>query len=247
MSESRPSHLSQMGATHWSDVLAPNHSSLAPDERRARLERFFDQYSSAVRKYLGHLLATHRNRNELVEESFQLFAARFLEGRLGSASPEGGRRFRHYLKATLRNLVYDRYRERPIGELDSALSLAASAASVSDEDRAMEAILREEFVQRAMRQIADLDRRVQTCLHEVLRLRIRFPDAEYTELAEHLSGSLGKTVDAGWVRKRMHFAREKLKEFLREEVGASLDDPSEDAVDDELAALGLLEYVRKKG
>ena len=54
----------------------------------------------------------------------------------------------------------------------------------------------------------------------------------------------GKPVTAGWVRKRLYLAREKLGELLLEEIRQSLDTPSEADMVQELIELNLLKYCR---
>jgi hypothetical protein len=51
-------------------------------------------------------------------------------------------------------------------------------------------------------------------------------------------------VGAVWVRKRLHLARQKLRELLREEVRRTLREPTDAAVEEELADAGLLAYCR---
>ncbi|MCC7419494.1 MAG: sigma-70 family RNA polymerase sigma factor [Planctomycetaceae bacterium] len=239
------SHLSAMEATRWSDVLAPGDDGLQEDVRRERLERFFARYSKAVRKFLHRLLASHPQRNDLAEDCFQQFAVKFLEGRFSQCDPEQTGRFRHYLKSTLRNLVLNVYRERPVPSLDAACvepALLDEAAS----ERELESILRDECIRNAMQRMAEEDERQGTCLHAVMRIRTQAPTAGYHELAIVASEKLGRPVDAAWLRKRVHFARERLRECIRGEIAATVGVPTAEAIDDELATLGLHQYVVKK-
>jgi hypothetical protein len=59
-----------------------------------------------------------------------------------------------------------------------------------------------------------------------------------------LSVPLGKTVDAGWVRKQLHFARQRFAALLIEAVKQTLDAPTHDGVVQELIDLELYEYCR---
>jgi hypothetical protein len=63
-------------------------------------------------------------------------------------------------------------------------------------------------------------------------------------MARRLSGQLGRTVGAAWVRKRVFLARQKLRDLLRKEVWQTLREPTEATVEEELAEVGLLAYCR---
>ncbi len=243
--ENAQSHLSAMESTRWSEVLAPGHDGLPDHVRRERLERFFARYSKAVRKFLYCLLASHPQRSELAEDCFQQFAVKFLEGRFAQCDPEQTGRLRHYLKATLRNLVLNVYRTRPVLSLDTTCVDPAILDEAASE-RELESILRDECIRNAMQWMAEEDERQGTCLHAVMRLRTQAPSVGCEEFAVLASEKLGRSVDAGWLRKRVHFARERLRECIREEVATTVHVPSADAIDDELAALGLQQYVAKK-
>jgi hypothetical protein len=78
----------------------------------------------------------------------------------------------------------------------------------------------------------------------VLRLRIAHPELRSPGLAEQLSESLGKPLTAGWVRQNLHRARDMFVEFLLREVAQSLGGATPGRVEEELDALGLLDYCR---
>jgi hypothetical protein len=63
-------------------------------------------------------------------------------------------------------------------------------------------------------------------------------------MAESLTVELGRPISAEWVRKRLFLAREKFTHFLLNEVALSLEDPSHDAIEQELLALGLHVYCQ---
>ncbi len=78
----------------------------------------------------------------------------------------------------------------------------------------------------------------------VLRFRADNPDLSSTDLAAQLTARSGKGTTAEAVRQTIHRARKQFAVFLAEEVGQSLAHPTPDAVAQELAELGLLEYCR---
>ncbi|MCC7420842.1 MAG: sigma-70 family RNA polymerase sigma factor [Planctomycetaceae bacterium] len=242
--EPEHSHLSAMDSTRWSDVMSPQDEQLPPHIRRARLERFFHRYSKAVRKFLARLLMSHPQRSELTEECYQQFAVKFLEGRFSQCSPDESGRFRHYLKATLRNLVQNVYRQKSTQSLDVG-TFEPAVTFQTDAESELETILRDDCLRTAMERLKLDDDRQGTALHRVLEIRTKSPAASYDQLASLVSESLRKVVDAGWVRKRVHFARDRLRDYIRDEVAATLSVPTSEAIDDELAVLGLHRYVAR--
>jgi hypothetical protein len=80
--------------------------------------------------------------------------------------------------------------------------------------------------------------------HSVLRFRAENPTLRSEEMAEGLTGLLGKPVSASWVRQTLHRAREKFASCLVDEVRQTLSEPSPENIQQELGELGLLEYCR---
>jgi hypothetical protein len=70
------------------------------------------------------------------------------------------------------------------------------------------------------------------------------PDLNSTKWAEQLSSKLGRKVTSGNFRQALQRARREFAEHLLQEVRDSLDDPTPDAVENELADLELLEHCR---
>src|SRR5205085_48803 len=81
-------------------------------------------------------------------------------------------------------------------------------------------------------------------LYTVLRFRTDHPEMPSPQMAEELSKELGRAVTAGWVRKRLHLAREKLADLLLQEVMLTVDVNSLEELAEELLDLGLLNYCR---
>jgi RNA polymerase sigma-70 factor (ECF subfamily) len=81
-------------------------------------------------------------------------------------------------------------------------------------------------------------------LYQTLRLRVEHPSLRCRQLADLLSSRLGKEVTADGYRQTLHRAREAFAGLLLEEVARSLEDRAPQAVEQELADLGLLEYCR---
>jgi hypothetical protein len=75
-----------------------------------------------------------------------------------------------------------------------------------------------------------------------LRQRIDNLDATSADMAARLAVSLGRPVNAAWVRKTLQRAQEKYAELLIAEVEGSLGEATPEQLREELAALDLLRY-----
>jgi hypothetical protein len=62
-------------------------------------------------------------------------------------------------------------------------------------------------------------------------------------MADALTQQLGRSVNAEWVRQKLSRARKKFADLLATEVRRSLSEKTEEAIREELAALGLLKYI----
>ena len=78
----------------------------------------------------------------------------------------------------------------------------------------------------------------------MLRFRTDHPAVRSPEMAQQLAAQFGKPVKAGWIRKRLLLAREKLAELLVEEVAQTLEKPTPEEIEQELIELELFEYCR---
>src|SRR5262249_22528719 len=153
-------------------------------------------------------------------------------------------RFRNYLRICLGNLVADYHRRRqrrPEGLGDREPEL--SDPPPEDELRYQQ-VWREDLLARALHALDRHEQRTGQRLYSVLKLKMDHPEWRMERLVEELSRSGAGPVSADWVRLRLFRARAKLCELLRLEVKQTLREPTEEQVDEELAELGLLEYVR---
>jgi hypothetical protein len=80
--------------------------------------------------------------------------------------------------------------------------------------------------------------------HTLLRLRTDCPDDSSEQLAEKLREKTGTPVRADAYRQMLRRARLRFAEAIVTEIGIGLADPSPVRVAEELAAIGLLEYVQ---
>jgi hypothetical protein len=106
---------------------------------------------------------------------------------------------------------------------------------------------REQLLAKAWDALATFERATGQPVHTVLRLRADRPDSTAEGLAALLATALGREVDGGWVRKRVHLARRKFAELLVEEVRQTIDPSDPGGLTDELMDLGLYDYCREAG
>jgi RNA polymerase sigma factor (sigma-70 family) len=216
-------------STMWT-VLRAAHGD-PHDAAGAAKQLLLERYGPAVRRYLGALLRDPHAADDLTQE----FALLVVSGKFHAVDPTRGR-FRSYVKATLFHLVvaHSRGKKRQPESLAPDDEVLAGLASAAEDDRAFTESWRAELLARTWRALAD----ASPNYHRVLRLRADHPDATSEQLAERTN--LSPTN----VRQTLRRARELFTELLRQEVIHSLEDPSPDAIDEELAELDLLKYAR---
>jgi RNA polymerase sigma-70 factor (ECF subfamily) len=234
--ESLQSHLSHI-TTLWTLVREAHHG--APQEVTTAQRLLLERYSGAIHRYLQGAL---RNA-EAADDLFQEFCLRFLRGDFRRASPERGR-FRDYVKTALFHLVVNHQkRQRPSGPPDVP-EPAWTPPELTEAEQAFLESWREELLDRAWAGLAEIERRSGQPDHSVLRLRTDEPLLSSAALAEKLGTRLGKSYTINAVRQALHRAREKFTDLLLHEVAVSLEEPSPDALEQELLDLGLLDYCR---
>jgi len=232
--------LSQI-STRWT-VFFQAHGLAGDAEEAAKAARreLLGLYGGPVYRYLRAALRDV----DATDELYQQFALKFVRGDLRRASPDHGR-FRDFLKTTLRHLVVDYHRSRqrqprPLPAED----LVETDSSELYGEGPFERAWRDRLLARAFDRLASEEKSSGRPWWTVLRARTEFPDETAEQLATRLSALLGKTVDAGWVRKQLHFARQRFAALLIDAVRRTLDVPSPDAVVQELIDLELYEYCR---
>jgi len=235
--------LSQL-PTSWTVVMKAHAESGAPDEMRQARQVLLARYETVARRYLIAALRHEANAADAAEDCLQELALRFMKGSFKGADPAKGR-FRNYLKAVLLNLVTDfqrrhRFEPQPLGTLDPV----AAGEPPADSGQEFQNIWRDELLASSLRILEESDRQSGQHLFTVLRHRMDNPDLRSEDLAGRLTEIVGKEVTANWVRKRLHFAREKFSQILLDEVRRSLDNPSDQDVEQELVEVGLFEYCR---
>jgi RNA polymerase sigma-70 factor (ECF subfamily) len=208
----------------------------------AAQQQLLYRYGKAVQRYLLGALRSPEAAEELAQE----FALRFLRGDFHRADPQRGR-FRDFVKTILIHLVTDYYRDqrrRPRLLPAASLEAATPASAPPDADRLFRDSWRDELLSRSWKALAQLQERTGQPFHSVLWQRAQQPQLRSAALAGQLSATLGKLVNAAWVRQTLHRARHKFGQFLLNEVVHTMDNPTAQELEQELGELGLLEYCR---
>lgn len=231
------SRLSQI-ATLWTVVQrAHQGQELA---RSSAQELLLRRYSLAIHRYL---IGATRNV-ETADELFQEFAMRFLRGDFQNADPGKGK-FRQYLKTALFRLVVDHQRRTS----RTPLTLEAKGAEPSQTDERVSeqeftSAWRQELLDAAWEKLRRHEADTGQPLYTVLRFRTDHPDVRSPQMVERLAPTLGTSIDAGWIRKQLHLARNKFADFLLEQVAQSLANPTSAELAEELIELQLFEYCK---
>jgi RNA polymerase sigma-70 factor (ECF subfamily) len=236
---SRNQHLSRI-STLWSLVCRAHRSAgtMAVPAQRQMLDR----YGGAVRRYLQGAVGNP----DAADELFQEFAFRFLHGKLDGADPGRGR-FRDFVKGVLFHLIADyhkRLKKRPQALPYDHPDLAVEPASLNDQDREFLTSWRDDLLAKTWAALSEQERQTGQPSYTVLRFRAEHADMQSPQMAEALSVPLGKPLTPAGVRQLLHRAREKFADLLLDEVAQSLDNPTDQQLEEELVNLSLLDYCR---
>ncbi len=226
-------------STLWSLICQAHHGP-AEAVNSARQE-LLERYGGAVQRYLRKVL----HDPDAAAEVFQEFALQMVRGRLRGADPGRGR-FRDFVKGTLFHLVAD-YRKRQRnwpGPLPADAGALAAEPPDVDTDRQFLDSWCDELLAHAWAGLARVEAATGQPFHAVLRFRADHPEMRSPQLAEELTAQLGRPFSAPGVRQTLHRARQKFAALLLDEVFHSLPDPTPERLEEELVALGLIEYCK---
>lgn len=194
------------------------------------------RYTSAIRRYVG---AVVRN-DDLADELSQEIVVRLLRGDFSGADPARGR-FRDLLIVSTRNMIRT--------HLNRIRRSSTVPLPESESDRNHPSANDAEWLSAWRRSVLDKtwDRLTAESSNQdgvtALRLRVSDPDGDSKDLADRLSEQLRRTVSADAFRQLLSRTRRRFSQHLLDEIRASLPVETPEAVEEELAALQLLEYV----
>ena len=168
---------------------------------------------------------------------------RLLTGDFAGADPQRGH-FRKLLKTAVMNMVRNHWaKTRRRRSVDFDVAEVAASSDADDEhwtNQWRESLL--DLVWKALEQ----SQREQPGSVAFTLLQIRTTHPEYTseQLAEELAKVTGKPVRADAVRQKLRRARLQFVDLLLVEVAQGLPDPSPGEIEEELASMGLIEFLR---
>lgn len=214
-------------STRWSSIKDPH--------------RFLMRYSKAIRAYLNALI-----RNEAdVDDVLQDFLTHFLARGLPRVDQARGR-FRDYLKVAVRNTAMSHLRKKRAGQMTEEQWHALEDRIATQAEVAWTDEWKKCLLDRIWRSVETYDAQHQGSLvATVLRIHLDHHEREdSTQMARRLSDAIGRTVRPDAFRKQLSRARKVYGELLIAEVRQTLETPSRDRVEEELADLGLLDRLR---
>jgi RNA polymerase sigma-70 factor (ECF subfamily) len=225
--------------TRWSLVTsahATTEQRSAEDARRLLVMR----YIPAIRRYVGAIL----NDPEQADDLTQDFAMRMMKGDFAGANPHRGR-FRDLLKTAVRNMVKNHWeksnRRRPV---DHDLERLHDDQDQQQDAQWTAAWRKSVIDQTWARMLADEEGKPSPG-YQMLKLRTQFPDDSSEALAHKLSEMLKTPIKPDTGRQMLRRARQRFVAHLLDEIRAGIADESDDRVQEELADLGLLEWMRE--
>jgi hypothetical protein len=156
-------------------------------------------------------------------------------------------RFRDYLKVAVRNAALNYLARKPQARerIADLADVPARHESASVEEQEWVAHWRRCLLERAWRALQSHEEGTpQNLCYTVLRLKADAPRAHSTALAARASAQVGYPVGADAFRKQLSRARRLFARFLVQEVSQTLDYNDPRRLEEELAELGLIGFVR---
>lgn len=207
---------------------------VGPDGLEGR-KKLLIRYWEAVSSYFRSAIRDQNVADELASD----FALRLLEtDRLVRGADREKGRFRHYLKAVLRNMIADYGRKKskvPTTTLGNDIEGTVEPADFIS-------VWRQTLINRAWKALA------ANCSKEyvaILRCKSENEDLSAADIAERLAPELGTLHTERNVRQILSRARKAFAGFLLEEVEVSLENPSREDLEAELCELQLMPYCKK--
>jgi len=226
--------------TRWSLVRRAHMKGDAASAAEAR-SILVMRYASAIRRYIGGILKDCDETDEVAQDVI----VRLLKGDFAGADPDRGR-FRDLLKTAVRNMVRNHWtkknQRRAVSDPD--FDQIADADEATPESAWMSA-WKANLLDHVWAELQDMERKnPKNPAYTVLKWRTDYPEESSDQLAVRLSEKLGSPVRPDAARQMLRRARVRFAELLIQEISMGLDGASQQEIEDELAAVGLLELVR---
>ena len=203
--------------------------------------QFVLRYAPAIE---GYLMALVRDADK-VEEIRQDFLLRVLQKGIVTETNLNGR-FRHYLKASVRNAALTHLRKKPSAHLsEDQLAQVADAHETSPIEREWLDQWRRCVLDRVWESL-ELHERQAPDNHACTVLRV-YVDHHITEdseqMARRVADRIKKPIRAEAFRKQLSRARRLFVKLLVQEVVQTIENPTPERIEEELSDVGLLRDV----
>ena len=228
-------------ATRWSLIRRPGPDQ-SPESTAEARRLLVLRYAAAIRRYIGAIVKDDEQAAELSQD----VVVRLMRGDFAGADPSKGR-FRDLLKVAIRNMVRNHWQKESRDRRSEAnLDLVADEAAEA-QDHEWTLAWQRSVLQHAWARIEEEDRTTSAAKSnsamDVLKLRIEHPDASTAELADLLRRRWKTEVKPDNCRQLLSRARKRFAAVLIDEVRSGLDDESDERLEEELAALQLLDWI----
>ena len=224
--------------TRWS-LIRNAHLEQQPESAGDARRLLVMRYAPAIRRYLGGILRDDDEADELAQDVM----LRLMQGDFAGADASRGR-FRDFLKTAIRNMVRTHWQKSGQRKtVDAELDLIGDPEEAS-QDAEWTQLWRKTVLDHTWSRLLAEEGGKPGPGYLSLKLKTEFPDDSSEVLAERLSRKTGTTIRADNGRQILKRARVRFAFHLLDEVRAGLDSESDDRLQEELAALGLLGMVR---
>lgn len=204
------------------------------------VNRFVLRYTSAM----SSLLELTLKDKDISKDVLQSFLVKVIERGFHEDITDNGR-FRDYLGRSLRNAAIDHFRGKQPSQASDEMLNTLQSRWDSHDDSWKQAWTRC-LLDRAWQQLEHQQYSSPGSLYyTVLRFSVDHPDSRSESAAEILSSETGREISASSFRQQLKRARERFARHLVDEIRETLEEPTEDAIEQEIAALGLQTYITR--
>lgn len=225
--------------TRWS-LVRNAHLEGRPESLAEMRQMLVLRYAPAVKRYVGAIVRDYDEADELAQDVL----LRLMRGDFAGADPSKGR-FRDLLKTAIRNMIRNHWEKKNRRRSTSEGLDLVQDHSEEDQESNWTAAWQRSVLEHTWARMLAEDNGQPGPAYQLLKLRAEFPEASSEELAERLGKQLDSEIRPDNCRQMLRRARSRFAKHLLDEVRAGLDDESENRLQEELAALGLLNWVKE--